>query len=145
MNSTVYEIQTANSDEDILLCLDLLKILRPHLIEESFVDLVRTQENEGYKLIFIQDDEGVKSVAGYRITSHLAWGKTLYVDDLITAPEARGIGFGTHLLKWLKGEAKRLACKSIHLDTNVERNDAHRLYLNLGMHINCLHLSMDLE
>lgn len=145
MNNTVYEIQTATSDEDILHCVNLLKILRPHLDEESFVDLVRAQEKEGYKLIFIQDDEGVKSVAGYRITSHLAWGKTLYVDDLITAPEARGIGFGTHLLKWLKGEAKRLACKSIHLDTNVERNEAHRLYLNLGMHINCLHLSMDLE
>lgn len=144
MSNTVYEIQTAASDQQVLDCLPLLQILRPELEEEGFIDKVRLQEKEGYRLIFIADSEGIKSVAGFRVSHHLAWGQALYVDDLITLPEARGIGFGTHLLKWLKGEAKRLGCNSIHLDTGIEMGDAHRLYLNLGMKINCLHLSMDL-
>ncbi|MDN3505900.1 MAG: GNAT family N-acetyltransferase [Simkaniaceae bacterium] len=145
MSATVYEIKHAESEAEILGCFDLLRILRPHLERESFVEKVRMQKEEGYTLIFISDDEGAKSVAGFRVANFLAWGKVLYVDDLITLPEARGIGFGTHLLKHLKGVAKEHGCNGIHLDTGVERDDAHRLYLNLGMHINCLHLSMDLE
>lgn len=145
MNVSVYEIQQAVSDKQIMNCLPLLKELRPHLQEEDFLEKVRAQEKEGYHLIFIEDDKGIKSVAGYRVAHYLAWGRVLYVDDVITLPEARGIGFGTHLLKWLMGEAKRHKCNGIHLDTGIEREDAHRLYLNLGMKINCLHLSMDLE
>lgn len=145
MPSTVYEIQKAQTEEQILRCFDLLKLLRPHLEKETFVEKVRHQEQEGYTLMFIEDDTGIKSVAGYRIAHYLAWGKVLYLDDLITLPEARGIGFGTHLLKWLMGEAKRFECNGIHLDTGIERDDAHRLYLNLGMKINGLHLSMDLD
>lgn len=145
MTATVYEIQMAQSDEQILKCFDLLKLLRPQLDKEKFVLQVRHQMKEGYTLTFIEDESGVKSVAGFRIAHYLAWGKVLYLDDLITQPEARGIGFGTHLLKWLMGEAKRFECNGIHLDTGIERNDAHRLYLNLGMTINGLHLAMDLD
>lgn len=145
MNSVIYEIQTAKSDEEILGCFNLLKILRPHLEEDGFIEQVRLQEQEGYHLIFIQDTLSIKSVAGYRMAHFLAWKKVLYVDDLITSPEARGAGFGTHLLKWLMGEAKRQQCNGIHLDTGIERGEAHRLYLNIGMKINCLHLSIDLD
>jgi len=144
VSAVVYEIQTAQTDEQILSCFDLLKILRPDLEVNGFVERVHNQEKEGYKLIFISDQEGVRSVAGFRIANFLAWGKVLYVDDLITSPEARGTGFGTHLLKWLMGEAKRAGCDAIHLDTGIEMGEAHRLYLNLGMKINCLHLSMNL-
>lgn len=144
MSATVYEIRPAISDEEIMNCLDLLKLLRPHLVREDFLEKVRRQEKEGYHLIFIEEGGEIKSVAGFRIGHFLAWGKVLYVDDLITLPEARGIGFGTHLLKWLMGEAKKQGCDGIHLDTGIDSQDAHRLYLNLGMKINCLHLSIDL-
>jgi len=144
MTLTAYEIQHAETDEQVLHCFDLLHLLRPHLLKEAFVEQVRKQEKEGYQLVFIKDHEETRSVAGYRICNHLAWGKTLYVDDLITSPEARGIGFGTHLIKWLMGEAKKQGCDSIHLDTGIERDEAHRLYLNLGLKIDCLHLSMKL-
>ena len=145
MSNTVYEICVATSDEQILSCFDLLKLLRPHLDKKSFIKRVKEQQAEGYKMVFIADDSGVKSVAGYRMGHFLAWGKVLNVDDLITLPEARGIGFGTHLLKWLKGEAKKSGCDGIHLDTGIEQGDSHRLYLNLGMKIDCLHLSMQID
>lgn len=145
MSSTIYEICVAKTDEQVLGCFELLKMLRPHLKKNEFVKRVREQEQEGYNLIFIADDEGMKSVAGFRMGQFLAWGKILLVDDLITMPEARGIGFGTHLLKWLKGEAKREGCDGIHLDSGIEQADSHRLYLNLGMKIDCLHLSMNLD
>ncbi len=145
MNATIYEIQTAQSDEQLLKCFDLLCLLRPHLEREGFVEQVKRQLEEGYVLIYIEDDSGVKSVAGYRISHFLAWGKVLYIDDLLTLPEARGIGFGTHLLKWLMSVSKKNGCNGIHLDTGIMHDDAHRLYLNLGMKINGLHLAMDLD
>ncbi len=145
MSNTIYEICEAKTDEQMLGCFDLLKLLRPHLEKSDFVKRVKEQQAEGYKLIFIADDEGVRSVAGYRTGQFLAWGKILLVDDLITLPEARGIGFGTHLLKWLKGEAKKQQCDGIHLDSGIDQADSHRLYLNLGMKIDCLHLSMSLD
>ena len=145
MNTTVYEIQMAQSTEQILACFDLLKVLRPHIQKEGFVERIRTQETEGFHLAFISDDDGVKSVAGYRVATFLAWGKVLYIDDLITSPEARGIGFGTHLLKWLKSQATALGCDGMHLDAGINGVEAHRLYLNMGLKINCLHLSMDFE
>lgn len=145
MVTAAYEIQEAKTEEQILKCFDLLQLLRPHLQKEEFVQRVREQEQQGYKLICIGEGSDLKSVAGYRIANFLAWGKTLYVDDLITQPEARGTGFGTHLIKWLMGEAKKQGCDSIHLDTGIERDDAHRLYLNLGLKIDCLHLSMKFD
>lgn len=145
MTTTAYEILEAQSDQQILKCFELLKLLRPHLEQEEFTQRISHQQKEGYTLIFISDEEGIQSVAGYRINHFLAWGKTLYVDDLITSPHARGTGFGTHLIKWLMGEAKKQGCDSIHLDTGIDRHDAHRLYLNLGLEIDCLHLSMKFE
>ena len=144
MHGTVYEIQEALEEEQMLKCFDLLKLLRPHLERDDFVDAVKRQRDEGYHLIFIEDGEGVRSVAGYRVANYLAWGKVLYIDDLITSPEARGTGFGTHLTKWLMGVAKKLGCDGIHLDTDINQHDSHRLYLNLGLKLDCLHLSMEL-
>lgn len=144
MSTLAFEIQLAQTDEQILSCFPILKSLRPHLSEEDFVSRIRKQMEEGYHLIYIADEHEVKSAAGYRFADYLAWGKVLYIDDLITLPEARGIGFGTHLTKWLMGEAKKQSCDSLHLDTGIELEDAHRLYLNLGMKIDCLHLSMKL-
>ena len=119
MSTAIYEIQQAKTDEEILQCFEILQTLRPHLKKETFVEQVRLQETQGYRLIYIADGTNVKSVAGYRYTNFLAWGKVLYIDDLITSPEARGIGFGTHLLKWLMSESKKLGCNGVHLDTHI--------------------------
>lgn len=143
MGTAVYTIKEAKIAEEILPCFSLLILLRPHLQESDFLKQIERQMAQGYHLIYIDDNEGIKSVAGYRFAEFLAWGKVLYVDDLITQPEARGIGFGTHLIKWLMREAKNKNCDGIHLDTRIDRVDAHRLYLNLDFKIDCLHLSMN--
>lgn len=142
MTTAVNAIQEAKTSKEILLCFPLLKILRPHIQENTFVSQVERQVTQGYHLIYIEDEDGIKCVAGYRFAEFLAWGKVLIVDDLITQPLARGIGFGTHLIKWLMREAKNKSCDGLHLDTRIDHVDAHRLYLNLDFKIDCLHLSM---
>ena len=74
------------------------------------------------------------AVAGFRIVNHLAWGNTLYCDDLGTRYEHRKQGFAGQLMDWMIEEAQRLHCDEFHLDSGVgpDREDAHRLYQACG-------------
>jgi GNAT superfamily N-acetyltransferase len=98
------------------------------------------QRPDGYRLVGSFDDAArCVAAAGFRIGDNLAWGHFLYVDDLITLPEARGRGHATALLRWIRAEAGRLGCGQVHLDSGRERHAAHRLYLSSGMHISSFH------
>lgn len=127
--------------------------LRPHLSHASA--LVRAvdgvQRAQGYRLMGAFEspdaDGDAVSVAGFRVLHTLAWGVTLYVDDLSTVACARGRGHAGALLHWLEGEAGRLACDELHLDSGVgpARHAAHRLYLNHGLAITAHHFARRLE
>jgi GNAT superfamily N-acetyltransferase len=114
--------------------------------EERFVEYVDgVLRPAGYRLLgaFPPDREPAVAVAGFRAGENLAWGRYLYVDDLSTSPEARHRGYAGALLEWLIGEARRLGCGQLHLDSGVgpERFDAHRLYHNHGLSIYSHHFA----
>ena len=80
------------------------------------MDLVdRVQRPNGYRLLaaFEPDVEHAVAVAGFRLAHSLAWGRYLYVDDLVTLPEARGRGHARGLLRWLAAEAERECCSFV--------------------------------
>lgn len=137
-------IWTAESDEDIVRCFPALKVLRPHLEEAAFLPQVRRQQQAGYCLLGLSEaGQGgpALAAAGYRLAEFLAWGRVLYIDDLITLPAARGRGYGGRLLNWLSARAAALGCDEVHLDSGYQRHDAHRLYLNQGFDLACHHFS----
>jgi GNAT superfamily N-acetyltransferase len=114
--------------------------------EQSFVQRVdEVQRLEGYRLVAAFEEEGLVPVAaaGFRSLHSLSWGHYLYVDDLSTLPEAKRRGHARALLEWLLEEGKRLGCDQFHLDSGVELNraDAHRLYLNAGLVISAHHFA----
>lgn len=130
-------------DENTALAYDTMRELRPHLTsEQAFVDAVRTQRKEGYRLVASLDAAGqVAAVAGFRPITNLYAGPHLYIDDLSTLPSARRQGHAGALLKWVDEEARRLGCGEVHLDSATHRHDAHRLYLMSGYVIPALHFS----
>lgn len=133
------EINQAKTDIEIQKCFPVIQVLRPHLIETDFVSQVKKQQQQGYKLVFLSDEAEVKSVAGLRILETLGWGKLLYIDDLVTAPESRGKGYASHLIDWLIAEAIASDCEAIHLDSGYQRHDAHRFYLNKNFVLSAHH------
>jgi len=136
------EIHEALTDEQIQKCFPVVHALRPHLTETQYHAQVRRQmENHGYRLVYIEEEGRVKAAAGFRIAEYLAWGKTFYVDDLITQEGERGKGFGGRLLQWLLAKAEEGGCNEFHLDSGVHRFDAHRLYLTHKMIISSHHFS----
>lgn len=132
----------ANTNSEILRCFPVMAELRPHLVEREFIERVRRQQAQGgYQLVFLEDDASVKAVAGFRITECLWVGKFLYVDDLVTAASARFKGYGQQLLDWLIARAREEGCKQFHLDSGVQRFEAHGFYLKNRLHIVAHHFS----
>lgn len=139
-------IQKASTDEHIRSCYRIMRQLRPHLTEEqSFVEQVQRQMAEGYHLVYSHDDGYVRALAGFRFLEFLAWGKALYIDDLITDSETRRNGHGGKLVKWVIEQAKIAQCDQVHLDSGPQRHDAHRLYLNHGFKIIGHHFALDFK
>jgi len=118
--------------------------LRPHIKVEEFVERVQLQFKGGYQLAAVLDEGNVVAVAGYHLSKNLAWGKYLYVDDLITNQKHRSHGFGRILLNWLRDEAKNNHCDQLHLDSGVQRKDAHRFYEREGMTFSSHHYQIQL-
>lgn len=139
------DIHVALTEAEIETCFPAIHELRPHLSEMDFVAQVQRQmKNHGYVLAYIASQGQVVAATGYRVAEFLAWGRILYVDDFITRSIFRNHGYGGKLLDWLLEKAKELSCDQLHLDSGVNRHDAHRLYLNRKLQISSHHFSKEL-
>jgi len=122
-------IQLANTDKEIQACFPVMYELRPHLTADEFIQRVRQQEKAGYSLVFLSQQENIPlALAGFRIGENLAWGKFLYVDDWVTLPKHRSQGYGAQLFMWLKEYGVKQGCQQLHLDSGLQRLEAHRFY-----------------
>jgi GNAT superfamily N-acetyltransferase len=106
---------------------------------------VQRQIAQGYRLVCYKDNGQVSAVIGFRFLEFLAWGKVLYIDDLITDAAARNNGFGSKLLQWAIDFAKQEKCDQVHLDSGPQRHDAHRLYLNHRFKIIGYHFALSFQ
>ena len=137
------QILIAKSDDEIRACYSVVVQLRPSYSEDEFVSQVKKQNDSNYHLAYLQMNNKVCSVAGYRFSENLAWGKFLYVDDLITDSEERSNGYGKVMLEWLIGQAKEHDCAELHLDSGVQRLEAHRFYQREKMRNTSLHYAIE--
>jgi len=127
-------------------CYPVMAQLRPHLSETTFCEQVLRQfETQGYRLAAVEEGGAIVAVAGYRYMENLAWGRFLYIDDLITDEARRGQGYGGGLFDWIVAEAEREGCRALHLDSGVQRFAAHRFYLGKGMEMTSRHFGLELR
>jgi GNAT superfamily N-acetyltransferase len=137
-------IEHAISPDAIARCYGVMHQLRPHLGPEDFLAQVERQKQQGYQLAYLEVGGEVRAVAGYRISECLAWGRFLYVDDLVTRSADQSAGFGSRLFDWVVADAQKHGCDQIHLDSGVQRHGAHRFYLHKGLDITSHHFAMRL-
>jgi GNAT superfamily N-acetyltransferase len=138
-------IRDAETADDLRRCHPVMAELRPHVGPAELAGRVRRQmETDGYRLALLEDGGEVRAVAGFRFGECLAWGRFLYVDDLVTADAHRSKGYGKALLDWLAERAREKGCEQLHLDSGVQRFAAHRFYLRQRMDITSHHFAMRL-
>ena len=139
VKQTTMNIRVATADAEITACYPVMRELRSHIAERQFLSRVRNQEKAGYRLVYVQALSGVVAVAGFRIGENLAWGRFLYVDDLVTLSEHRSKGYGAELLSWLEEQAVKEGCEQMHLDSGIQRKEAHQFYQREGMTMTSFH------
>ena len=137
-------IQYATTAKDITRCFEVMKELRPQHSLESFIAAMNAMQKEGYHLLYLQDEEHIVSVAGFRFTTTLYDGLIIDFDDFVTLADGRSKGYGAKVFDYLVTLAKEKNIKSIHLNSNHQRFDAHRFYLNKKMKIVAHHFRLEL-
>lgn len=136
------DIALAQSEVEIAACFDVMVQLRPHLRREEFIARIQAQQAQGYRLAYRRMGSKVVAAAGFRLLVNLAWGRFLYVDDLVTDAAHRSQGHGDALLNWLLAHARAAGCAELHLGSGVQRFGAHRFYLARRMDITSHHFAM---
>ncbi|MEZ9410027.1 GNAT family N-acetyltransferase, partial [Vibrio lentus] len=84
----------------------------------------------------------VLAAAGFSVGEKLAWGKHIYIEDLVTNAQFRSSGVGKFIIDWFKTYALESGCEQIHLDSGVQRFPAHKFYLREGFNIASHHFSI---
>jgi len=126
--STIKELQ---SREDIIKAFPVMKQLRTHLDECTYLELViDARENDKYKMYALLDNNEIVAVIGFKPMITLSSGKFIWVCDLVTDTTLRSKGYGEKLLTYLEGWAIENNYESIALSSGLQRTDAHRFYEN---------------
>ncbi len=137
------EVHIAKTQQELERAATVLVQLRPAFNIASLCEQIIQQQKQGYQVAFVELDGRVVCVVGFTVNLKLAWGKSIYVDDLVTDSDTRSVGAGKHMIEWLKTYAKNEGCREIHLDSGVQRYGAHRFYLREGFNITSHHFVLN--
>ena len=138
-------IDELENPQQFVRCFEVYKALRPHLQAEGFAEKIQRQYAQGFRIAAIEKEDKIVALIGYRFFECTAWGRVLYIDDLVTDPNQKRRGYGSQLLDWVIQKAKDCQCDQVHLDTGPTRFDAHRLYLNKGFQLSSHHMALKIR
>lgn len=124
--------------------LPVLQELRPHLTADLLTQVLQEGTPQGLRFTAVFAGDRCVAVAGWRIIANTSAVRKLYVDDLSTAASERSRGYGRMLLNALRERAVAAGCRSLDLDSGVQRFDAHRFYLRERMAITAHHFGIRL-
>lgn len=137
------EVRMVQSDAELEKVAEVLLQLRTGFDKVGLIAQIREQQGgHGYQMAYVESAGEVLCVAGFVVAVKLAWGKHIYVDDLVTAEGRRSQGAGAMMIAWLKSHAREWGCAQLQLDSGVQRFRAHRFYLREGFEISSHHFAM---
>lgn len=138
-------VRLVETDEEISRCLPVLRELRPKFVEVAeLLAALRLLRAEGAGLAALEQNGEVATVAVFRLQHMLVSGRTMYVDDLVTAERFRSRGHGKAMLAWLIDHAKSHGCETFSLDSGTFRQEAHAFYFREGLRITSFHFARPL-
>ena len=123
----------------------LVQQLRPQLTVEQYRSRLRQQmERESFQAVGLFDQDELVAFGGFRIMTSLVHGKFVYVDDLVSDVNRRSRGYGGQMIAWIEEHARSQGCAQLHLDSGVQRHQAHRFYFRERFEIVYYHFKKQL-
>ncbi len=136
----------AETDAQIMACFATMQELRPHLKDAAdLLQRVRRQEQEGFRLAYIEEGGEAVACIGFRRQERLVHGPLIYVDDLVSHAALRSRGHGAALLDWVEALARSEGRKVVDLDSGTHRVDAHRFYFRQLYAISSFHFLKNIK
>ncbi len=132
------------TEEEIKYCYEMMHQIREDLTERDFLSAISEQLKNGYKIVYVIQDEEIICIAGFTIGDKLSWGKYLFIEDFVTNKSIKSIEAAKALLDFIKIYAKQQKCNSIHLDSSIQKEEAHKFYLSQKMKIDSYHFSINI-
>jgi GNAT superfamily N-acetyltransferase len=126
---TNFICRVLRTDAEIDSAFALMSTLRERIRPETFLTEIRRQQTQGYELIGAFDHGRLVALAGVRRNHMLSRGEHLFVDDLVTDADVRGVGHASRLLRWLAARATAEGIPRLYLDS---RDSARGFYVRLG-------------
>ncbi|PYZ93180.1 GNAT family N-acetyltransferase [Salipaludibacillus keqinensis] len=124
--STVKELR---SQEEIETAFPIMRQLRNHLEEKTYVELVlEAQIKEQYRLFALYENDKIVAVIGFMPMITLYNGRFIWICDLVTDEKQRSIGYGEKLLRHVEQWAKDHKYHSVALSSGIQRTTTHRFY-----------------
>ncbi|MET3292653.1 UNVERIFIED_CONTAM: GNAT superfamily N-acetyltransferase [Brevibacillus sp. OAP136] len=121
-------IKLLTEQQELREAFPVMKELRTHLTEDSYLELLDTMKRDGYRLYALYADEQITALAGVAIRTNFYYKKHVFVYDLITRAQDRSKGYGELLLGHVHELAKQDGCEIVALESGLHRTDAHRFY-----------------
>lgn len=122
-------IKELHSQLEILEAFPIMKQLRKHLDEKTYLDLVlEAKDKDSYKMVALIDGGEIVAVTGFKSMITLYYGRFVWVCDLVTDTNKRSKGYGEKLLSYVHKWAKENNYESVALSSGLQRTDAHRFY-----------------
>ncbi|MGF7125963.1 GNAT superfamily N-acetyltransferase [Natronobacillus azotifigens] len=126
MGQTIKALQTKS---EVKTSFPIMKQLRTHLDEDTFLSLVQeAQERDQYHLFALYQEEVMVALVGFKPMITLYYGRFVWVSDLVTTTDQRSNGYGAKLLHYVEEWAKKHNYPSIALSSGLQRTEAHRFY-----------------
>ena len=136
------QVYLLQSNSELGKVAEVLLQLRPQYDLQGLKVQIEKQQEAGYQIAYVKQSEEILCVAGFVVGEKLAWGKYIYIDDLVTNEASRSTGAGSFIINWFKHYAKEIGCQQLHLDSGVQRFSAHRFYLRERFNIGSHHFSI---
>lgn len=124
------DIRELTTEEEIRTAWPVMRELRGHLDEETFMQRVAEMRPSGYRLLAAEEDGNIVALAGIGKEKNLYYGHYMWVYDLVTSESVRSKGYGLALLQRVEEVAREEGCETLALSSALFRTDAHRFYLD---------------
>lgn len=115
------EFKVLLNENDFQQAFPIMKQLRPHLDEKTYLSLLRIARSEsGYTLLGVFSQHRGIGLMGYRLLTDFVHGRHLYIDDLVVIETYQSQGVGAKFLIKAKEIATNSGCSRIRLCTGIE-------------------------
>ncbi|WP_066189443.1 GNAT family N-acetyltransferase [Gracilibacillus timonensis] len=126
---TTITIKELQSQDEVMAAFPIIKQLRTHLNEETYLELVvEAKEKDRYHMFALMDEGEIVAVTGFKPMITLYYGRFVWVCDLVTDTNKRSKGYGEKLLSYVHEWTKANHYERVALSSGLQRTDAHRFY-----------------